>query len=426
MNSDYHINTKCVQGGYRPENGEPRVPAICQSTTFKYDSAGQMGQLFDLEASGDFYTRLGNPTFAAAEAKLAELEGGIGALLTSSGQAASMLAVLNLCRSGDHVVSTSSIYGGTYNLFNKTLRDMGINFTFVEADCDEATLKAAIQADTKLVFAETLSNPTLVVLDIEKFARVAHAHHIPLIVDNTFPTPVNCRPFEFGADIITHSTTKYLDGHARSMGGVIIDSGRFDWRSGNFPGLTEPDETYHGIVYVDQFGPAAYIAKARTHLMRDIGAIISPMNAFLLHMGIETLFLRMERHCANAQAVAEFLEKDPRISWVEYPGLPGNRGYELAKKYMPNGTCGVISFGVRDGREAAIRLMEAMRLAAIVTHVADARTCVLHPAGTTHRQLSDEQLKAAGIGPEMIRLSVGIEHIDDILADLKQALETLN
>lgn len=425
MNADYHINTRCVQGGYQPNNGEPRVPSICQSTTFKYDSSEQMAQLFDLEAAGDFYTRLGNPTFSAAEAKLAELEGGVGAILTSSGQAASMIAVLNLCRAGDHVVSTSSIYGGTYNLFNKTLRDMGIDFTFIETDCDDDTLNGAIQPNTKLVFAETLSNPTLVVLDIEKFARIAHEHHIPLIVDNTFPTPVNCRPFEFGADIITHSTTKYLDGHARSLGGVIIDSGRFDWHSGNFPGLTEPDETYHGIVYADRFGPAAYIVKARTHLMRDIGAAISPMNAFLLHMGMETLFLRVERHCSNAQTVAEFLDKDPRVSWVEYPGLPGSRGYELARKYMPDGTCGVISFALRGGREAAIKWMDALKLAAIVTHVADVRTSVLHPAGTTHRQLSDEQLNAAGIDPGMIRLSVGIEHIDDILADLEQALQKI-
>ena len=423
--TNYHINTRCIQSGWEPKNGEPRVLPIYQSTTFKYDSAETMGQLFDLEVSGDFYTRLSNPTSSAVERKIAELEGGIGALLTSSGQAASMMSVLNICRSGDHVISSSTIYGGTFNLFDKTMREMGIDFTFVNPDADESELNRAFRANTRLVFAETLSNPTLVVLDIEKFARLAHNHGVPLIVDNTFPTAVNCRPFEFGADIVVHSTTKYMDGHACTMGGVIIDSGHFNWNNGKYTELTEPDESYHGAIYTERFGQAAYITKARTHLMRDIGAIISPNNAFLLNLGLETLFLRMERHCRNAEAVADMLVKNAAVSWVNYPNLPDNPYHELVSKYMPNGTCGVISFGVKGGREAAMTFMQALKLASIVTHVADARTCVLHPASTTHRQMSDEKLAAAGIPADLIRLSVGIEYIGDILADLEQALSLI-
>lgn len=425
MSNNYHINTRCLQSGYDPANGEPRVVPIYQSTTFTYDSADTMGKLFDLEVAGDFYTRLSNPTSGAVERKIAELEGGVGALLTSAGQAASMISVLNICRAGGHVISSASIYGGTYNLFNKTMREMGIDFTFVDPEASEEEISAAFRDNTRLVFAETLANPTLVVLDIEKFARVAHENGVPLIVDNTFPTPVNCRPFEFGADIVIHSTTKYMDGHATAVGGVIVDSGKFDWNNGKYPELTEPDESYHGIVYTQQFGQAAYIVKARTHLMRDIGAVISPNNAFLLNLGLETLFLRMERHCSNAQAVAEYLEANPLVEWINYPGLKSHAGYELAQKYMPNGTCGVVSFGVKGGREQAMRFMEALKLAKIVIHVADARTCVLHPASTTHRQLSDQQLAEAGISPDLLRLSVGIEHIDDIIADLDQAFAAI-
>ncbi len=421
--SDYRIETRCIQSGYTPGNGEPRILPIVQSTTFKYDSAERMGQLFDLEASGDFYTRLGNPTLAAVERKIADLEGGCGALLTSSGQAACFYAIFNICHAGGHVVSSSSIYGGTYNLIGKTLREMGVAVTFVNPNDPEDKLEAAFQPNTKLVFAETLANPTLVVCDIEKMARLAHRHQVPLIIDNTFPTPINCRPIEFGADIVVHSTTKYMDGHASSLGGVIVDSGRFDWNNGRFPELSEPDESYHGIVYNRQFGNQAYIAKARTHLMRDLGATASPFNAFLLNLGLETLFLRMERHCRNAEAVARFLASDDRISWINYPGLPDSPYRPLVQKYLPGGTCGVISFGIRGGREKAVAFMEALKLAAIVTHVADARTCVLHPASTTHRQLSDAELQAAGISPDMIRLSVGIEHVEDILADIRQALE---
>jgi len=418
-----HINTRCVQAGWQPGNGEPRVLPIYQSTTFKYDSVDTLGQLFDLEISGDFYTRLGNPTLSAVESKIAALEGGVGAMLTSAGQAASMIAVMTICRSGDHIVCASSIYGGTYNLFNKTLREWGVDFTFVKPDATDAELAAAFKPNTRLVFGETLANPTLVVLDIARFARAAHHHGVPLIVDNTFPTAVNCRPFEHGADIVIHSTTKYMDGHAVSLGGVIIDSGHFNWDNGRFPELTTPDDSYHGVVYTAKFGPAAYIVKARTHLMRDLGAAMSPFNAFLLNMGLETLFLRMERHCRNAEAVAAFLEDHPKVSWVNYPGLKNNPYHELAVQYMPNGTCGVIAFGVRGGREAAVRFMENLQLAGLVIHVADARTSVLHPASTTHRQMSDEQLAAAGISADLIRLSVGIEHIDDILHDLGTALE---
>lgn len=425
MSNNYHINTKCLQSGYDPANGEPRVVPIYQSTTFTYDSADTMGKLFDLEVAGDFYTRLSNPTSGAVERKIAELEGGVGAMLTSAGQAASLISILNICRAGGHVISSASIYGGTYNLFHKTMREMGIDFTFVDPEASEEEISAAFRDNTRVVFAETLANPTMVVLDIEKFARVAHKNGVPLIVDNTFPTPVNCRPFEFGADIVIHSTTKYMDGHATAVGGVIVDSGKFDWNNGKYPELTEPDESYHGIVYTKQFGAAAYIVKARTHLMRDIGAVISPNNAFLLNLGLETLFLRMERHCSNAQTVAEYLEANPQVEWINYPGLKSHAGYELAQKYMPNGTCGVISFGVKGGREQAMRFMEALKLAKIVIHVADARTCVLHPASTTHRQLSDQQLAEAGISPDLLRLSVGIEHVDDIIADLDQAFAAI-
>ncbi|HSQ42811.1 MAG TPA: PLP-dependent transferase [Fibrobacteraceae bacterium] len=419
----YHLNTKCIQSGYSPKDGESRVLPIVQSTTFRYESAASMGKLFDLETDGFFYTRLGNPTCAAVEQKIADLEGGVGALLCSSGQAASLISVLNIAHHGDHVICVAAVYGGTFNLFNKTVREMGIEFTFVSPDSTEEELNAAFRPNTRLVFSEALTNPSLVVLDIALFSRAAHAHGVPLIVDNTFPTPVNCRPFEHGADVVTHSTTKYMDGHACSLGGCIVDSGKFDWNAGGrYPELTTPDESYHGIVYTQQFGSAAYITKCRTHLMRDLGPAPSPMNAFLLNMGLETLSLRMERHCANALTVAQMLENHPQVSWVNYPGLPGNKYYALAQRYMPNGTCGVISFGVKGGRAAAIKFMDSLRLAAIVTHVADARTCVLHPASTTHRQLNDAQLAEAGVGPDLIRLSVGIEHIDDILADLRQAL----
>ena len=420
--SDYRIDTKCIHEGYRPGNGEPRVMPIVQSTTFRYESSEAMGRLFDLQDSGFFYTRLANPTLDVVEKKIAALEGGVGALLTSSGQAASLLSVLNICHAGGHVVSSSAIYGGTFNLFYKTMAEMGISCTFVNPDCTEEELNAAFQENTRCVFAETLSNPSLVVTDLEMFAKAAHAHGVPLIVDNTFPTPVNCRPFAFGADIVTHSTTNYMDGHAVQVGGCIVDSGNFNWANGKFPMLTEPDESYHGVVYTEQFGRAAYITKARTHLMRDLGAQASPMNAFLLNLGLETLALRMERHCANAQKVAEYLESNEKISWIDYPGLPSSKYYELAKKYMPNGTCGVISFGVKGGREAATRFMDSLQLASVVTHVADLRTCVLHPAGTTHRQMTEEQLREAGVSPDMIRMSVGIENPADILADIEQAL----
>lgn len=424
------IDTICVQEGYKPKNGEPRVLPICQSTTFKYDSSEYMGDLFDLKAEGFFYTRLANPTVDAVEKKIAALEGGIGAVMTSSGQAASMFSVLNICHSGDHVISSSSIYGGTYNLFYKTMKEMGIDFTFVPCDAGEETLNAAFRENTRCVFGETLSNPSLDVLDIETFAKCAHAHGVPLIVDNTFPTPVNCRPFEFGADIVTHSTSKYMDGHAVALGGAVIDSGTFNWKNGKFPMLTTPDESYHGIVYAESFGNAAYITKMRTHLMRDMGAMASPQNAFLLNIGLETLALRMERHCSNAMRIAKFLETeavrpDGKISWVNYPGLASNQNHDLCAKYMPGGSSGVISFGIKGGREKATRFMDSLKMAAVVTHVADARTCVLHPASTTHRQLSDEQLAECGVTADLIRFSVGIEDCDDILDDIKQALDNV-
>ena len=419
MNRD----TICVQGGYTPGNGEPRQIPIIQSTTFKYATSEDMGKLFDLEADGYFYSRLQNPTCDLVAKKICELEGGTAAMLTSSGQAANFFALFNLCEAGDHIVASSTIYGGTFNLISVTMKKMGIEATFVDPLCTEEELNAAFRENTRCVFAETLANPSLVVTDLELFAKAAHSHGVPLIVDNTFPTPINCRPLVFGADIVTHSTTKYMDGHAVQVGGCIVDGGSFNWDNGKFPMLTEPDESYHGITYTKQFGKAAYITKARTHLMRDMGAQASPMNAFLLNLGLETLALRMERHCSNALKVAEYLQNDDKIGWINYPGLAGNPYYDLAKKYMPNGTCGVISFGIKGGREAAMRFMDSLKLASVVTHVADLRTCVLHPASTTHRQMSDEQLKEAGISSDLIRMSVGIENIADILDDIAQALE---
>jgi len=420
-----HINTKCVQEGYNPTKGEPRVIPIIQSTTFKYDTAEQLGDLFDLKTDGFFYSRLANPTVAAVERKLASLEGGVGCVLTSSGQSANFFAVLNICQAGDHVISQSAIYGGTYNLFNNTMKDMGIEFTFLKPDATEEEIESAFRENTKCVFAECLSNPSLNVLDVEMYANYAHKHGVPLIVDNTFPTPVNLRPIEYGADIVTHSTTKYLDGHAVSLGGAIIDSGNFNWDNGKYPKLTTPDESYHGIIYTEKFGKGAYIAKLTTHLMRDIGAMMSPQNAFYLNLGLETLFLRMERHCQNAQAVAEFLENHEKVTWVNYPSLKSSSQYEKCMKYMPEGTCGVISFGVKGGRESATKFMNNLRLAAIVTHVADLRTCVIHPASTTHRQMSDEELEVAGVAPDLIRMSIGIEHVDDIIKDIEQSLEKI-
>lgn len=423
--SDYKIETKCIQSGWHPGNGEARVLPIYQSTTFKYETTDEMGKLFDLEKDGYFYTRLQNPTSDAVAAKIADLEGGVAGMLTSSGQAATFYAVFNICEAGDHVICTSAIYGGTLNLLGVTLKKLGIQCTFVNADADVEELEKAFQPNTKAVFAETISNPALVVLDIEKFADLAHSHGVPLIVDNTFATPVNCRPFEWGADIVTHSTTKYMDGHAVQVGGAIIDSGNFDWEAhaDKFPGLTTPDESYHGVIYTQKFGKKAYITKATSQLQRDLGAVPSPMNSFLLNLGLESLPLRVERHCYNAQKTAEFLNAHEKVASVNFAGLPGDKYHELAKKYMPKGTCGVISFELKGGREAAVRFMDSLKMAAIVTHVADARTSILHPASHTHRQLTDEQLAAAGISPGMIRLSVGIEHIEDIIADLSQALE---
>ena len=419
--------TICVQAGWKPTCGEPRILPIYQSTTFKYDTSEQMGKLFDLEASGYFYTRLQNPTNDCVAAKICELEGGVAAMLTSSGQAANNYAVFNICEAGDHVVLSSTVYGGTFNLLTVTMKKMGISCTVVDPDWPAEKIAEAFQENTKCVVAETIANPALVVLDIEKFAKLAHDHQVPLIVDNTFATPINCNPFDFGADIVTHSTTKYMDGHAATVGGAIVDSGNFDWSKypDKFPGLCSPDESYHGITYTEKFGKAAYITKATSQLMRDLGSIQAPFNAFILNLGLETLPLRMERHCSNAQAVAEFLESHEKVAWVNYPGLKSNKYYELAQKYMPNGTCGVISFGLKGGRKAAEELMDKLKLAAIVTHVADARTCVLHPASHTHRQMNDEQLKDAGVAPDLIRLSVGIENVSDIIDDLAQALEQI-
>lgn len=419
------IETKCVQEGYKPENGQPRVLPIFQSTTYKYDSTEHVGKLFDLSVEGHMYSRISNPTVEAVENKIAALEGGVGAVCTTSGQAASMLSILNICRSGDHFVSTGSIYGGTINLFAVTLKRMGIEVTFVNQEDDEETIQKAFRENTKAVFSETIANPALTVLDIEKMAKIAHKNGVPLIVDNTFATPVLCRPFEFGADIVVHSTTKYMDGHAVQIGGVIVDSGNFNWSGGKFPDLTEPDESYHGLVYVEAFGKAAYITKVRVQLVRDMGVYPPASAAFLLNLGLETLALRIERHSANALAVAEYLQECGKIESVNYPGLPGSPYYKLVQKYLPRGCSGVISFSVKRGREAAVRFADSLKLAAIVVHVADARTCVLHPASSTHRQLTDEQLAAAGVTPGLVRFSVGIENIDDILEDLEQALANI-
>ena len=425
MSRKYERETICIQSGWKPKNGEPRVLPICQSTTFKYETSEQMGRLFDLEESGFFYTRLQNPTNEFVAQKICELEGGAAAMLTSSGQAANYYAVFNICEAGSHVVMSSTMYGGTFNLLMVTMKKMGIDCTVVDPDAPEEELDKAFQENTKCMLAETIANPALVVLDIEKFAKIAHAHQVPLIVDNTFATPINCRPFEWGADIVTHSTTKYMDGHAMCVGGAIVDSGNFDWAKypGKYPGLCMPDDSYHGITYTEKFGKLAYITKATSQLMRDLGAVQSPQNAFLLNVGLETLHLRVPRHCENALAVASYLEKHEKVAWVNYPGLEGNKYYERAKKYMPDGTCGVVSFGLKGGREAAAEMMDHLRLAAIVTHVADARTSILHPASHTHRQMNDRQLVEAGVAPDLIRLSVGIENKNDIIADLEQALD---
>ena len=422
------METKCVQGGYTPANGEPRQVPIIQSTTFKYATSEDMGKLFDLEASGYFYSRLQNPTCDTVAAKICEMEGGSAAMLLSSGQAASFFSIFNIATVGDHVVASSCIYGGTYNLFAVTMKKMGIEFTFVSPDCSKEELNAAFRPNTKAVFGETIANPALVVLDIEKFANAAHEHGVPLIIDNTFATPVNCRPIEFGADIVIHSTTKYMDGHGSAVGGCIVDSGKFDWKAhaDKFPGLCTPDDSYHGITYVEKFGLAgAYITKATAQLMRDFGCTQSPQSAYYLNLGLESLHVRMERHCLNGLKVAEFLKNHEKVAWVVYPGLEGDKSYELAKRYMPNGTCGVVSFGVKGGRAAAEKFMKALKIAAIETHVADARTCCLHPASATHRQMTDEELTAAGISPDLVRFSCGIEHYEDLIADIAQALETV-
>ncbi len=416
--------TICVQGGWKPTKGEPRVLPIYQSTTFKYDTSDQMGRLFDLEDSGYFYTRLQNPTNDAVAAKICELEGGAAAMLTSSGQAANFYAIFNICEAGDHFICSSNVYGGTFNLFGVTMKKMGIDVTFVDPDISPEDLEKEFRPNTKCVFGESISNPSLVVFDFEKFSKAAHSHGVPLIVDNTFPTPINCRPFEFGADIVTHSTTKYMDGHAMAVGGAIVDSGNFDWTKypDKFPGMTEPDESYHGIVYAKKFGKAGYITKATAQVMRDLGSIPSPTNSFLLNVGLETLHLRVPKHCENALKVAKWLKNNDKVAWVNYPGLEGDKYYESARKYMPNGTCGVLTFGIKGGREASIKFMDNLKFVAIVTHVADARSCVLHPASHTHRQMTDEQLIEAGVQPDLIRFSVGIEDAEDIIADLEQAL----
>lgn len=421
----YKINTNCVQAGYEPENGQARVLPIYQSTTYKYDTCDEVGKLFDLEKEGFFYTRLANPTVSCVESKIASLEGGVGAMCTSSGQSATMLAILNICNSGDHIVSSAAIYGGTFNLLGVTFKKLGIDVTFINPDSTYEEIVAAIKPNTKLIFGETLSNPSLTVLDIEKYAKAAHDNDIPLFIDNTFATPINCRPFELGADVIVHSTSKYMDGHAVSLGGVVVDSGKFNWANGKFPEFTTPDDSYHGIVYSDYFKEAAFITKTRVQLMRDMGSMMSPSNAFYLNLGLETLHLRVQRHCENAIKVAKWLENNDKIAWVNYPGLESNKYYELAQKQMPHGTCGVISFGIKGGRESAIKFMDSLKLAAIVVHVADARTSALHPASTTHRQLSDEQLVECGVSPDLIRMSVGIEDVEDIIDDIKQALDNV-
>ena len=426
--SNYRLETRCLVGGYTPGNGEPRQIPIIQSTTFKYDTAEDMGRLFDLEDSGYFYSRLQNPTTDHVAAKICELEGGTAAMLTASGQAANFFSIFNIAGCGDHVVASSAIYGGTYNLFAVTMKRMGVDFTFVSPDCSDEELEAAFRPNTKAVFGETIANPSLIVLDIERFANAAHRHGVPLVVDNTFATPINCRPFEWGADIVVHSTTKYMDGHGAALGGCIVDSGRFDWTKypDKFPGLCTPDESYHGVTYTERFGLAgAYITKATAQLMRDLGSVQSPQNAFLLNLGLESLHVRVQRHCENGQAIAEFLSAHPKVAWVNYPGLPGNAFYERAKKYMPNGTCGVVSFGVKGGRAAAETFMQNLKLAALETHVADARTCCLHPASTTHRQMTEEELVAAGVPGDLIRMSCGIESSADLIADIAQALEAV-
>lgn len=422
-----NIETKCLHTGYEPQNGEPRQLPVYQSTTWKYASSDDMGKLFDLEVSGYFYTRLQNPTNDAVAAKIAALEGGVAGMLTSSGQAANFFALFNICEAGSHIIASSAIYGGTYNLLGVTMKKMGIDVTFVDQDLPEEELAKLFRDNTRAVFGETITNPTVSVLDIEKFARLAHSHGVPLIVDNTFATPVNCRPIEWGADIVTHSTTKYMDGHAVGVGGAIVDSGNFDWmaHADKFPGLTTPDESYHGLVYAEKFGKFAYITKATSQLMRDLGSIQSPQNAFYLNNGLESLHVRMNRHCENARKIAEFLSEHEKVAWLEYPDLEGNPYYELAQKYLPNGSCGVMAFAVKGGRDKAIAFMDSLKLATIATHVADARTCLLHPASHTHRQLTDQQLAEAGIAPDLIRLSVGLENADDLMADLKQALDKI-
>ena len=421
--SNYKLDTICVQGGYKPENGEARTLPIYQSTTYKYDSADHLGDLFDLKADGHMYSRISNPTLACVEAKIAEMEGGVGAMLVSSGQAANLTAVLNITSAGQNIISLASIYGGTVNLFAVTLKKMGIEVRFATPDMTDAEIEAMMDENTRLLFGETVANPALVVFDIERYANLAHKHGMPLVVDNTFATPVLCRPFEYGCDIVTHSTTKYMDGHATVVGGCIVDSGKFDWSvGGRYPELTTPDDSYHGVIYTESFGPAAYVTKARVQMLRDMGNTMSPMAAFLLNLGLETLALRMERHCANALAVAKFLEQHECVDWVDYPLLPGNAQYDLAKKYLPDGACGVISVGIKGGRAAATKFLDNLKLLNIVVHVADARSCALHPASTTHRQLTEEQLEACGVKPEQVRLSIGIENIEDILADLDQAL----
>ena len=427
MKKNLKISTLCVQAGWEPKNGEPVLPPIVQSTTFKYDNTEEMAMLFDLKKEGYFYTRLQNPTNDAVAKKIATLEGGVAATLTSSGQAANFYAVFNICEAGDHIVTSNEIYGGTYNLFGVTLKKLGIECTFVDQTASEDEIQKAFRPNTKLLFGETISNPGCNVLDIEKFARIAHKNGVPLIIDNTFATPVNCRPFEWGADIVTHSTTKYIDGHAMTVGGVVVDSGNFDWdaHAEKFPGLTTPDESYHGLTYTKAFGKMAYTTKLVAQLMRDLGSIQSPHNSFLINIGLESLHLRVAQHCRNAQRVAEFLAQDDRVAWVHYCGLPSDSNYELGQKYLPNGSCGVMAFGLKGDRETAVKFMDSLELVRIVTHVADSRTCVLHPASHNHRQLSDEQLKEAGIAPDLIRLSVGIEDSEDILDDIKQALEKI-
>lgn len=423
--SNYEIETKCIQSGWEPKNGEPRIMPIVQSTTFKYGSSDEMGALFDLEKEGYFYSRLANPTNDWVAKKICDLEGGYAAMLTGSGQSANFYAVFNICEAGDHFISTSAIYGGTFNLFDVTMKKLGIDVTFVEPDATKEEIQAAFKPNTKCIFGETIANPALVVLDIEKFADIAYENGVPFIVDNTFATPINCRPFEFGVDIVTHATTKYMDGHAMTIGGCIVDSGNFDWTkyADKFPGLTKPDESYHGVVYTEKFGKMAYIQKATAQIMRDLGSVQTPMNAFLINIGLETLHLRVPRHCENALKVAQFLESNEHVAWVNYADLPNNKYHQLQQKYMPNGTCGVISFGLKGDRNTAVAFMDNLKMISIVTHVADARTCVLHPASHTHRQMSDEQLVEAGVQPDLIRLSVGIENVNDIISDIKQAME---